>query len=140
MTAMTGCAPRFSNQSFYLDYYQIGNNGKILLTESNTYSGEYVALGSVLVSQRGGIEEKQVKVTSKDSFIDDGVYGADDAGIKTKSKLGDRKFATYSTALEEAVKIAQAKGGDAIINLKFKVLPEKPYERVEVSGMVIKRK
>lgn len=137
---MSSCLPKFSSQVYYLDYYKLGHNGKILLSESNSYSGEYDALGSILVSQKKGQEILDEQTVTK-QVHDDDIYDSGTVTTTTKKyKTGKLKHATYTTALEEAVRVAEERGGDAIINLHFNVIPDKPGFRVEVSGMVIKRK
>lgn len=137
---MSSCKP-FQSYVYYLDYYELGHNGKILLTESNSYSGEYDALGSILISQKSGKEVLDQQTSTKTEVDGDDIYGPiSGSKTTTKYKLGKEKKATYSTALEEAVKVAESMGGDAIINLHFNVIPEKSDYRIEVSGMVIKRK
>lgn len=127
----------FTSDVYYLDYYKLGHNGKILLSESNSYSGEYQSLGSIIVDQKSGyvkIEtEKKIKVADGDD-----IYGSQpEYRTETRYKNGDYKLATFSSALEEAVNTAERMGGDAIINLKYE---NRGYDGVSVSGMVIKRK
>lgn len=135
---MSSCQPKFKSQVYYLDYYTIGHNGKVLLTESNSYSGDYAALGSIIINQTGGKEIVNQVSTTKEVEIDDGIYGSHkESQTKTKYKTGKYKQATFTTALEKAVDVAQEMGGDAIINLHCTVLDP---SSVSVSGMVIKRK
>lgn len=127
----------FISNVYYLDYYKLGHSGKILLSESNSYSGDYESIGSIIVNQESGhvrIESEKTKV----KVSDDDVYGNPPTyKTETKYKTGEYKEATFSTALEEAVNTAERMGGDAIINLKYTVLSP---TSVSVSGMVIKRK
>lgn len=130
----------FTSNVYYLDYYKLGHNGKILLSESNSFSGEYQSIGSIIVSQTSGhvkIETEKSTKKVKVSDVDD-IYGIEpEYKTETKYKTGDYKQATFSTALEEAVNAAEDMGGDAIINLQFK---QPDSQSVVVSGMVIKRK
>ncbi len=139
MTAITGCAPtgpRFHTFVNTLDYFSIGQNGKILLTESNSYSGDYQSLGSIIITQESGYVKTEKKPAKK-VIVDDGVYGSYEKDSDPKYKTGDWKFATYQSTLERAVDEAAKMGGNAIINLKFDNIGT---TTVTVSGMVIKRK
>lgn len=129
-----------------IDYYSVGLNGKILLTESNSISGDYESLGSIVVAPHSGYEVLEAKTTSTEVVVDDGIYGAHkESKSETKYKTGKWKTATYQSALEEAVKKAVEMGGDAIINLKLTTQICEPYvgkfvSEPVVTGMVIKRK
>lgn len=130
----------FTSRVYYLDYYKLGHNGKILLSESNSYSGEYQSIGSIIVEQKSGNVKIEVEKKTKKVKVmpGDDIYGTQpEYETETKYKTGDYKLATFSTALEEAVNTAERMGGDAIINLKYE---NRGYEGVSVSGMVIKRK
>lgn len=132
----------FRSSVYYLDYYKLGRNGKILLSESNSYSGEYQSIGSIIVDQKSGHVNIEVETTKKivnaKPMPGDEIYGTQpEYKTETKYKTGDFKYATFSTALEEAVNTAEKMGGDAIINLKYEY---RGPDGVSVSGMVIKRK
>lgn len=130
----------FTTNVDFLDYYTIGHQGKILLTESNSYIGEYTSLGSILITQSSGVIKIGTgKSKQKVKFgVDDDIYGTKpEYKTVTTYKTGDFRQATFSSALEEAVNAAEEMGGDAIINLQFR---SQDQETVVVSGMVIKRK
>lgn len=130
----------FKSSVYYLDYYKLGHNGKILLSESNSYSGDYQSIGSIIVDQKSGHVKIEVEKKTKKVKVEPGddIYGSQpEYKTETKYKTGDYKQATFSTALEEAVNTAERMGGDAIINLKFE---NRGMDGLSVSGMVIKRK
>lgn len=137
-SCMTPKPTMFSTYVNTIDYYSIGLNGKVLLTESNSYSGEYESLGSIIVQQNSGHVAVDVKTTKKKVSEDDDIYGSS-ARYKddVKYKVGEWKNPSYSEALQVAVEKAVEMGGDAIINLKFDNIGT---GTVFVSGMVIKRK
>lgn len=144
--SMTTVAPEFYSDVNVLDYYKIGLDGKILLTESNSVNFEYESLGSIVVTQYSGYEMIEKSTSTKESVDDDAIYGARKVTkSKTKYKKGPWKNASYKTELEEAVKKTVEMGGDAIINLKLQVIPNASntesvsYTRY-ISGMVIRRK
>lgn len=131
---------QFKSNVNYLDYYKLGHDGKILLSESNSYSGEYQSLGSIIVDQKSGHVKIEVEKKTKKVKVDvgDDIYGSQpEYKTETKYKTGDYKLATFSTALEEAVNTAERMGGDAIINIKYE---NRGIDGLSVSGMVIKRK
>lgn len=128
----------FTSSVYYLDYYKLGHDGKILLSESNSYSGEYQSLGSIIVDQKSGHVKIEVEKTKKKVKVEDGddIYSQPEYKTETKYKTGEYKLATFSTALEEAVNTAERMGGDAIINLKYE---NRGIDGLSVFGMVIKR-
>lgn len=138
--------PHYTTLVSAIDYYSVGLNGKILLTESNSISGDYESLGSIVVTQQSGYEVLETKTTSTEVVVDDGWYGSHtETKSKTKYKTGEWKTATYQSALEDAVKKAVEMGGDAIINLKLSSQTREPYvgkfvNDPVITGMVIKRK
>lgn len=143
MSSCVSQLPKFRSNVYSLDYYKLGHNGKILLSESNSYSGEYESIGSIIVDQKSGHVRIETEKSTKKVRVSDGddIYGTEpEYKTETKYKTGDFKQATFSTALEEAVDAAERMGGDAIINLRYNVIPDQPGFIVSVSGMVIKRK
>ena len=129
--------PVYSSDVYYLDYFKLGHDGKILLSESNSYSGEYQSIGSIIVEQISGYEQILVSTSTSNERIGDDIYGEKNVvKKKAKYKLGEFKEANFSSALEEAVAVAEEMGGNAIINLKITTPVD---SSVRVTGMVIKR-
>lgn len=152
VTLLTGCGPSkppiFTQNVGYVDYYSTGLNGKILITESNSVSFDYIALGSIVVDESPGYESISAVTKTKEVLTDDELYGAKRQKKKiVKYETGEWRSASLSSALKAAVATADAMGGDAIINLHYE--PIRVYNEsaaryinrgIRVSGMVVKRK
>lgn len=136
---LTSCAPKilYTESVGFVDYSSYLKDG-IFLTESNSVSFDYDAMGSVTVVVYSG--DVSVKDGDKITKADD-IYGTDKY---VKSKMVWRA-ASPEGALDAAVAKAVEKGGDGLINIKISPTTEignykAPRSGFLVTGMAIRRK
>jgi uncharacterized protein YbjQ (UPF0145 family) len=118
---MAGCYPiRFSyhQSSVVLDYSEYTKRG-FFLTEANSVSFEYQALGSIFAKVTSGYEI--LSETSRTGMSDD-LYGAT-ASVKRKVKYGNYKQAYTDDALKVLYAKAREINANGVINLQFTYTP-----------------
>lgn len=122
-----------------MDYQKIGH-GKVFISESNSVSFEYTPIASINVIESSGHVSKTKKAKANKPNINESV--GDDIYYASEKDKTDYREASYESALKRAVAACEDKGGDGIINLKYR--SEYDYENhkwiIGVTGMIIKRK
>lgn len=135
---LSSCAPKilYTESIGFVDYSSYLSKG-IFLTESNSVSFEYDAIGSVTVSVFSGNT-----VISQTQQVDkNDIYGEK---TRISNKMGWRA-ASPESALEAAVSQAVSKGANGLINIKISPATEVYSSKTVrsgylVTGMAIKRK
>jgi uncharacterized protein YbjQ (UPF0145 family) len=114
-----------------VDYSKICDNNIFFLTESNSVSFEYKALGSISTECISG----SVKATNVEST----------EGIQSMTDINIHKSASIEDAYKELIKKSIEKGANGVINLQSKYIGEINIgyyvygSRWIVTGMMIRR-
>ena len=129
--ALSACSPKVNLPPFVQEAYLVNYNEiagpDFLITESNSVGFDYIGIGSLVVyEETGGGQVVSKRIKDNDVIYDN---------TRQYFVKGVRR-ANIKSALERAVEEAKAAGGDAIINLETQA----SFDRVIVSGMVVKRK
>lgn len=137
LSILNSCSNKFIQNSYFVDYWTAGLDGKVFLTESNSVSFEYEPIGSILIEEIQG-QDKVAVFTSEKSIYKktDPIYN-DNSNSASKTTL---RMPSYSSALQCASKEALRMGGDGIINIKATSTLVDKRNAIYVSGMIIKRK
>ena len=133
-------APKIIHSTFvgYVDYSEYAEKG-FFITESNSVSFEYVAIGSVYAEMNSGHKVLGYKEEIVTSFGDN--YKV------TETTIGDWIDVTVNDAIEALYGKVIGEGGDGIIGLKTGSIPAE-YDKsgkiisprkIWASGMAIKR-
>lgn len=124
-----------------IDYSSLTKKG-IYVTESNSVSFDYEAVGSIFVEAMGGWSSKNELVERAAYKGDDTYYSSSSSSKKGKLK---KKDVYFPPKLEDAFTILtkklQEQNADGIINLKisFSSVSGLQREKIVITGMAIRR-
>lgn len=142
VVVLSGCSSLknpFILESVVIDYSKYSEKG-FFISESNSVSFEYIAIGSVLSRSESGFEV--VDIAEKDSKGSDGIYRAEKV---PNIKYGKYREAYLVEVLDGLYERCISLGADGLIGLKtetiYTVINGKSYVTgFAASGMAIKRK
>lgn len=136
---LSGCAtvrPVPKSIAIVIDYSILTNKG-IFVTESNSVSFDYEAVGSVFIEETGGWIDKNVKMSSNNQN-DDSYYNPSGGSKIYESPSLQMSFNNLADKLESI-------GANGIINLNITSSSElnRAYnvyvEKITITGMAIKK-
>lgn len=135
----TSCFPKFEaiRRASILDYTEFTSKG-FFVTESNSVSFDYEAIGSVIGENYGGYE-----VSSKKNKMSEDTYSR---LTEITVKYGKHIPARADVALREMILKAMEKGANGVINVRingssrFTVGADTTYYGYIATGMAIRKK
>ena len=136
---LTGCFPKYEaiRRASILDYTEFTSKG-FFVTESNSVSFDYDAIGSVIGENYGGYE-----VLYKKDQMGDDTYSR---LTEIKVKYGKYLPAKADVALREMILKAMEKGANGVINVRingssrFTASADTTYYGYIATGMAIRKK
>ncbi len=131
VVTIVSCTPviYYGQSASFVDYSKYD----IFLTEANSVSFDYEAIGSVNVCVTSGVDKNKKETAKRENKSMDNIY-------EDGNRRSDYRVATLSEALYLAVNEAKSKGGNAIIGLQYNsIVSVNGTIKWYVSGMVVKR-
>ena len=104
----------YIQESEMIDYSKYAEKG-FFITESNSVSFEYAAIGSISAKVESGYE---IIGANKKKAVEDDIYPKQ-SNINVKIKYGDYISATPEAAIEELYNKAIENGANGVINLRI---------------------